>query len=150
MAASLLDLTLLLGNFSKLGNARAHVLKATREILLAVGEVLELAGRTVNQTTIDNKQALGFLIANLQRVLHRVVSQIPHEEEEEFHEIRQKVISSIIGVINGELARTSQESATEKNRFKMDVLLSIKKVLENAGEEGALQSSSLRAEKIAS
>lgn len=130
LTGSLLNLTSLLDGLSELGIVKKHLLRAGREVLLAVDGLLSLADQYVSGKTPEGEvpQTLQNVISYAQKTLQTLAQQLPRTDEDEYRSLHRKVMNSILDVLEAEI-RKNAKSKNQKTKMKSDVLEAIRKVL---------------------
>ncbi len=130
LTGSLLQLTSLLDGLSELGIVKKHLLRAGREILMAVQSLLGLAENYATGLTegADRQQAIQSTIGYAQRILQSLAEQLPKGDDEEYRSLHRKVMNSILEVLEREIRKNSKMKA-EKSKMKSEVYEAIRQVL---------------------
>ncbi len=128
--SNLINLTSLLGGLSELGTVKKHLLRASREVLLAVQGLLEFVEQYVSgsSSTTDRQQTLQAAISYAQKTLRSITRQIPRGDEDEFQALHRKVVGSILEVLEGEIRKNNRQK-TQKAKMKAEVFQAIRNVL---------------------
>lgn len=140
MPASLQDIATLWSTLSKLGPTKKHLFRAGREVLLAVDSILQIAEDYLGTVPLssDKKTVTDFFLSTCQRVVKGLAapleggSQDASEDESkgESNFIHNRVLESIIGVLNEELGRLATATKTSPaDRVKLQALTSIRETL---------------------
>lgn len=130
LSSSLLNLTSLLDGLSELGLVKKHLLRAGREVLLAVQSLLGFAEQQVSGRLAgnDSQQAIQQVINYAQKTLRTLAQQLPRADEEEYRTLHRKVMNSILDVLESEIHKNAR-SKNQKAKMKAEVLEAIRKVL---------------------
>lgn len=131
LASSLLNLTSLVGTLGELGIVKKHLLGASREILLAVQGLLEFADQHVSGVSAggsNHQQTLHGVITYAHKTLRAVTRQLPRGDEEEYRALHQKVMNSILEVIEAEIRKNARQKH-QKAKMKAEVFSAIRNVL---------------------
>lgn len=130
LASSLLNLTSLLDGLSELGIVKKHLLRASREVILAVDGLLGFAEQQVSGRLAgaDSQQTIQQVINYAQKTLKTLAQQLPRTDEDEYRSLHRKVMNSILDVLEGEISK-SAKSKNQKSKMKAEVLEAIRKVL---------------------
>ncbi len=130
LSQSLLHLSSLLGSLSGLTEVRDHLFKASREVLLAVQGLLDMADQYVQDVsgTTDKQASLQGIIQYAQKLIKTVTKQLPQNDAEGFRVIHRNVVSSILEVIEGEMKKAGR-SHHPKAKMKLEVFEAVRKVL---------------------
>lgn len=126
--SSLINISALLQGLGELGAIKKHLFKASREILLAVQSLLQMADGYVSGPGTDKYQAMASVLAYAQKTLRTVVARLPHDDDEQFAELQGKVFETILSVIDYEIKETGQQK-NPKSKMKQEVLNAIRDVL---------------------
>ena len=127
LAGSLLTLSSFLNGLSEFSDVKKHLLRASREVLLAVQGLLEVAEQYV-ASSADNPQSLSGVISYAQKTIRTIARQLPHGNEEEYRMLHRKVMNSILDVIEGEIRKSSRVK-NPKSKMKSEVFEAIRNVL---------------------
>lgn len=129
-ASNLLNLTSLIDGLSELGPVKKHLLRAGREVLLAVEGFLGFADQYVSagQSQGERQQVVRNAIVYAKRTVRMIARQLPRVDEEEYRVLHRKVLGSILEVLDKEIRKTSR-LANPKSKMKLDVLQAIRNVL---------------------
>lgn len=125
-----MNLTSLLDGLSELGIVKKHLLRASREVILAVEGLLGVADQYVSGRSGegDSQQKLQHVIGYAQKTLNTLAGQLPRSDEDEYRSLHRKVMNSILDVLEGEI-RKNTKSKNQKSKMKAEVLEAIRKVL---------------------
>lgn len=124
----LLDFSILLRGLGELGTIKKHLFKASREVLLATQSLLSVADGYVGQSNADRGQAMATVLGFAQKTISRITEMLPHEDEDQFHELQGKVFGTILSVIDHEIEETGNLK-NPKAKMRQDVLAAIRTVL---------------------
>ena len=133
MTATLQDIATLWTTLSKLGPTKRHLFRAGREILLAVDSILQIAEDYLVAVPLssDKKTLSEFFITTCQRVVKTLAAPLDNGTEGEAQAIHNRVLESIIGVINEELGRLATATkSSPADRVKLQALTSIRETLD--------------------
>lgn len=130
LTGSFLNIASLLNGLSELGIVKKHLLRASREVLMAVQSVLSFADQYVTDRTEDTdpQQAVRQAISYAQKTLRMLAQQLPRGDEEEYRTLHRKVMNSILEVIEKEIGK-NKKSKAQKSQMKSEVLEAIRNVL---------------------
>src|SRR5262245_59815758 len=140
LSGSLLNLSSLIDGLAELGLVKKHLLRAGREVLLAVQSLLGLADQHVASHLSGNgsQQALQQVIGYAQKTLRTLAQQLPRSDEDEYRTLHRKVMNSILDVLEGEIHKNNKVK-NQKSKMKAEVLEAIRKVLLKQMYEEELQ-----------
>jgi hypothetical protein len=140
LSGSLLNLSSLIDGLAELGLVKKHLLRAGREVLLAVQSLLGFAEQHVSNRMSgnDSQQAIQQVIGYAQKTLRTLAQQLPRSDEEEYRTLHRKVMNSILDVLEGEI-RKNTKAKNQKSKMKAEVLEAIRKVLLKQMYEEELQ-----------
>lgn len=132
---SLVGLTSILSGLSELGIVKKHLLRASREVLLAVQGLLEVVEQYVGEKP-DSQQSLHSVLTYAQKMIRHVAHQLPRGDEDEYRSLHRKVMNSILEVIEGEIRKNKRRRQTghanqtsQTAKMKVEVLEAIRNVL---------------------
>jgi hypothetical protein len=130
LTSSLLNLTSLVGTLGELGIVKKHLLRASREVLLAIQGLLEFADQYVSNPNAgsDHQQTIHAAINYAQKTLRSLTKQLPRGDEEEYRALHRKVMNSILEVIEGEIRKNTRQK-NQKAKMKVEVFDAIRNVL---------------------
>ncbi|HSA60076.1 MAG TPA: hypothetical protein VLJ37_10375 [bacterium] len=130
LSSSFLNLTSLLDGLSELGIVKKHLLRASREVLLAVDGLLGFAEQQVTGrlSGADSQQTVQNVINYAQKTLKTLAQQLPRTDEDEYRSLHRKVMNSILDVLEGEISKNVR-AKNQKAKMKAEVLEAIRKVL---------------------
>lgn len=130
LTSSLIQLTSLMEHLSGLGDVKKHLFRASREILLAFQELLEMveqyAANLLSKT--DQQQTIQGIINYAQKMIRNIVKQLPRADEEDYRVLHRKVMNSILEVLEGEI-RKNGRTHNPKSKMKVEVFQAIRNVL---------------------
>jgi hypothetical protein len=133
LSGSLLNLSSLVDGLAELGLVKKHLLRASREVLLAVQGLLGFAEQYVSGHLSGNEsqQTIQHVIGYAQRTLKTLAHQLPRSDEEEYRTLHRKVMNSILDVLESEIRKNtkSKNQKSPKSMMKAEVLEAIRKVL---------------------
>lgn len=130
MNRGLLTLSSLIGSFGELATVRKHLFRASREILLAIQDLLGFADQYVTGITSrqEQQELIRSAINYAQKTLKTLAQKFPKGDEEEFRSLHRKVLGSILDVLEGEIRKVSKIK-NQKATMKIEVLQAIRNVL---------------------
>jgi hypothetical protein len=144
LTGSLLGLSSLFDSLSGLAPVKKHLFRASREMLLAVQGLLEVADQYVQSgdSPSNNQQAVRMAIVYAQKTVKGITQQLPRGndgDDEEYRILQRKVMGSILDVLEGEI-RKGERGTAPKQKMKVEVLQAIRNVLlkEMYGQEKGL------------
>src|SRR5262245_2895999 len=109
LSGSLLNLSSLLDGLAELGLVKKHLLRAGREVLLAVQGLLGFAEQYVaGQSEKDSQQTIQQVITYAQKTLRTLAERLPRTDEEEYKVLHRKVMNSILDVLEAEIHRSAK------------------------------------------
>ncbi len=125
-----MNVTSLLDGLSELGIVKKHLLRASREVILAVDGLLGFAEQQVSGrlSGADSQQTIQNVINYAQKTLKTLAQQLPRTDDDEYRSLHRKVMNSILDVLEGEISK-SAKSKNQKSKMKAEVLEAIRKVL---------------------
>lgn len=133
LSSSLLNISSLLDGLSELGIVKKHLLRAGREVLMAVQSLLGFAEQQVSGrlSGADSQQTIQHVIGYAQKTLRTLAQQLPRADEEEYRTLHRKVMNSILDVLESEIRKNAKapKSKDQKSKMKAEVLEAIRKVL---------------------
>jgi hypothetical protein len=133
LSGSLLNISSLIDGLSELGIVKKHLLRAGREVLMAVQSLLGFAEQYVSGRLAgnDSQQALQQVIGYAQKTLKTLAHQLPRSDEDEYRTLHRKVMNSILDVLESEIHRNAKtkNQKSPKSMMKAEVLEAIRKVL---------------------
>jgi hypothetical protein len=128
-----MNLSSLLDGLSELGLVKKHLLRASREVLLAVEGLLGFAEQYVagRLSGGDSQQALQQVIGYAHKTLKSLALQLPRSDEDEYRRLHRKVMNSILDVLEGEIRKSTKahHQKSQKSKMKAEVLEAIRKVI---------------------
>ena len=143
LSGSLLNLSSLIDGLAELGLVKKHLLRAGREVLLAIQSLLGFAEQHVSGHLAgnDSQQAIQQVIGYAQKTLRTLAQQLPRSDEEEYRTLHRKVMNSILDVLEGEIRKNihGKNQKSQKSKMKAEVLEAIRKVLLKQMYEEELQ-----------
>ncbi len=130
MSPGLLTLSNLLGGLSELSTVRKHLFRASREVLLAIQDLLGFADQYVGNLTskADQQEVIRSAIVYAQKTLRGLAQRFPKGDDDEFRSLHRKVLGSILDVLEGEIRKNSKQKS-QKSSMKVEVLQAIRNVL---------------------
>lgn len=130
LAGSLLNLGTLLDGLSELGPVKKHLLRAGREVLLAIQGLLGVADQYVSSrmSGADHQQTISHAISYAQKTLRNLAQQLPRSDEEEYRSLHRKVMGSILEVLEREI-RKNAKLRNQSSKMKAEVYQAIRNVL---------------------
>lgn len=134
LAGNLLNLGSLLDGLSELGVVKKHLLRAGREVLMAVQGLLGFADQYVSAqysaktTPSEHQQTISSAIGYAQKTLRALAQQLPRGDEEEYRFLHRKVMSSILEVLEKEI-RKNTKLKNQQAKMKAEVYDAIRNVL---------------------
>ena len=130
LTGSLLSLGSLLDGFSELGIVKKHLLRAGREILMAIQGLLGFADQYVSAKTTpsEHQQTISNAISFAQKTLRALAQQLPRVDEEEYRSLHRKVMNSILEVLEREIRKNAKQK-NQQARMKAEVYDAIRNVL---------------------
>ena len=129
LSSGLLNLSSLLGGLAELAPVKKHLLRASREILMAVQGLLNFADQHVSSSDEkDQQQTIHQAISFAQKTLRHLARQLPKGDEEEYRTLHRKVMMSILDVLDTEIQK-NERSKNQKTKMKAEVFQAIRKVL---------------------
>lgn len=142
LTGNILNIASLLDGLSELGIVKKHLLRAGREVLMAVQGLLGFADQYVSAraTGAEHQQTISSAITYAQKTLRNLAQQLPRGDEEEYRALHRKVMGSILEVLEREIrknagspeskVRKSQNSQQSQNsKMKAEVYEAIRNVL---------------------
>lgn len=121
-----------MGTLSDLSPVKKHLLRASREVLMAVHSLLGFADQFVSGHDFDTLSpvAVKTAISYAQKTLKRVTQMLPQGADEvEYRALHRKVVNSILEVLEGEIQNHSRRLSNPKIKMKVEVLQAIRGVL---------------------
>ncbi len=130
LAGNLLNLGSLLDGLSELGVVKKHLLRAGREVLMAVQGLLGFADQYVSAKTTpsEHQQTISSAISYAQKTLRALAQQLPRGDEEEYRSLHRKVMNSILEVLEKEI-RKNTKLKSQQAKMKAEVYDAIRNVL---------------------
>ena len=132
LTGSLLNLGTLLDGLSELGVVKKHLLRAGREVLMAIQGLLGFADQYVSAkaTDSDHQQTISNAISYAQKTLQSLAQQLPRTDEEEYRFLHRKVMNSILEVLEKEISKNTK-AKNQQSKMKAEVYEAIRNVLLN-------------------
>jgi len=129
-AGGLLNIGSLLDSLSELGIVKKHLLRAGREILMAIQSLLGFADQYVSAKSTDSEhqQTISHAISYAQKTLRTLAQQLPRTDEEEYRSMHRKVMNSILEVLEKEI-RKNAKLKNQQAKMKAEVYEAIRNVL---------------------
>lgn len=141
-------LLFLINYFNQLGTVKNHLQLAFKEVLLAMQSSFDIVNHTVGKSILGKHvDLITPLIGQVQGVIDYTIekvtppassSQAPLSGEDHLR-IKEHIVNSIISAIDEEIENIS-ETATEKNKLKVEALQTVKQVLVNQKDKSVRQS----------
>src|SRR3989338_6958 len=130
LTGNILNLGSLLDGLSELGIVKKHLLRASREVLLAIQSLLGFADQYVSGGTdgSDHQQTISNAIGFAQKTLQNLSQQLPRSDEDECRSLHRKVMGSILEVLEREIGKNARHK-TQKSKMKEEVFEAIRNVL---------------------
>jgi hypothetical protein len=130
LTSNFLNIGSLLDGLSELGIVKKHLLRAGREILMAVQSLLGFADQYVSAkaSDSDHQQTISNAINYAQKTLHALAQQLPRTDEEEYRSLHRKVMNSILEVLEKEI-RKNTKLKNQQSKMKAEVYEAIRNVL---------------------